>query len=98
MSYAKRTDHNQTEIVALLRKMGASVWITSALGKGAPDFVVGIRSVNLLVECKDGSKCASRRNLTPHEADFHANWKGQICIIESMDEAIALINRIGISK
>ncbi len=95
MAYAKRTDHNQTEIVKLARKMGASVWITSALGKGAPDFVIGVRGVNLLVECKDGEKVSSQRKLTPSEELFHSNWKGQIQIISSMQEAVQLINGTG---
>jgi len=98
MSRAKRTDQNQIEIVKVMRDMGASVWVTSHVGNGAPDFVAGIRGVNLLVEVKLGEKSPSRRKLTPFEEKFHLSWKGQICIIESVDDAIALINRTGVKK
>ncbi len=95
MAYAKRTDSNQTELVKLARKMGASVWITSSLGNGAPDFVLGVRGINLLVECKDGEKSPSQRKLTPCEQLFHLSWNGQIAIISSTDELVQLINGIG---
>ena len=71
--------------------MGATVAITSASGKGFPDLVVGYHGVNLLVEVKDGSKPPSKRRLSPAEIDFHTAWLGQICVVESVDEAIELI-------
>jgi hypothetical protein len=95
MAFPKRIDANQNEIVKALRNMGASVWITSALGQGAPDFVVGLRSLNILVELKDGKKRPSQRKLTPSEERFHNEWKGRIEIITSMEEAIALVNGLG---
>jgi hypothetical protein len=89
---AKRIDSNQTEIVKAFRTCGASVWITSSLGKGAPDCVVGYAGQNWLVEIKDGEKSPSQQNLTPCETKFHESWKGKIIIIRSVDEVIRFIN------
>lgn len=95
MAFPKRIDRNQNEIVKELRKMGVSVWITSASGKGSPDLVIGARGINLLVELKDGEKSASQRNLTPLEDVFHKLWQGQINIVNNMDEMKALLTQHG---
>lgn len=57
--------------------------ITSNLGGGFPDIVVGKYGINVLVEIKDGSKPPSKRKLTEDEADFHSAWRGMACVIES---------------
>jgi hypothetical protein len=88
----KRTDANQTAIVSAFRKCGASVAITSALGKGFPDLVVGYRRRNFLVEIKDGSKPPSAQKLTPDETKWHDAWRGQITIIRSVDDVLTLLN------
>jgi len=90
----KRIDKNQGEIVKALRKMGCSVWITSEHGKGAPDLAVGIDRKNYFFELKDGSKCLSAQELTPCEKKFHDEWKGQICIINSIEAAVAFVNTV----
>ena len=96
-NFSKRVDVNQKALTALWRGMGVSVWITSSLGKGAPDVVLGFtddrgRQVDLLVEIKDGSKPKSARKLTFDEAIFHEKWKGQICIISTEEEAMLIVN------
>jgi hypothetical protein len=88
---AAKIDANQNEIVKALRKLGASVWITSGLGKGAPDLVIGFRNKNYLAELKDGSKPPSARKLTDDEKEFHKLWYGQVAVIESVEQAIELI-------
>lgn len=86
-------DANQAQLVKAARGVGASVWITSALGKGAPDAVLGWQGRNLLVEFKDGSKPPSQRVLTPDEATFYREWRGQIAIVESVEQ---LYNLLGV--
>lgn len=86
-----RVDANQPAIVEALRKMGATVLHLHTIGKGAPDIAVGYKGKNALVEIKDGSKPPSARKLTPDEEKFHAEWRGQVTVIESVDEAIAFI-------
>lgn len=94
MAYAKRTDSNQTEIVDALRKCGCSVYITSNVGKGFTDIVFGLCGINFLGEIKDGKKPPSARKLTPEEKKFHEEWKGQVCILESVEQAIAFVNSV----
>jgi len=88
MRRAARVDANQRQIVEGLRKIGASVWITSAIGDGGPDLVVGFHGRNWLFEIKDGSKSPSRRDLTRGERDFAESWRGQWAVITSFDEAL----------
>lgn len=87
----KRTDANQTEIVNAARKLGATVQILSGIGKGCPDIVIGYKGINYLVEIKDGSKSLSQQKLTDAELRFFNTWRGQVCIIRSLDEIIKLL-------
>lgn len=88
---AARTDSNQAEIVAALRRAGASVAITSSLGGGFPDLVAGLNGKTYLLEVKDGTKPPSKRRLTPAESRFHASWLGHVCVVETEDEALAAV-------
>lgn len=87
---AKKIDANQAIIVKQLRKCGVSVAVTSMIGKGFPDLIIGRAGRNYLIELKDGSKSASRKQLTPDEQEFFDSWSGQVNKAESFDE-IALI-------
>lgn len=92
MRRAAKIDENQKEIVQALRAMGCSVAITSAVGAGFTDLVVGYRGVNYLVEIKDGSKPPSAQKLTPDQIEFHESWRGQKAVVNSVDAAIKLLN------
>ena len=87
-----RCDANQTAIVEALRKAGCSVAITSSSGDGFPDIVAGKNGVNWLIEIKDGNKPPSQQRLTDGQARFHDDWEGQICVINSVDDALELIS------
>jgi hypothetical protein len=91
MRRAAKIDANQNEIVKETRRFGASVTITSQLGKGFPDVIVGWKGKNYLWEIKDGSKCPSQRKLTPDEEEWHEAWQGQKAIIESTEQAIQFL-------
>lgn len=84
-----RIDANQRAIVEALRQLGATVQSLADVGKGCPDLLVGYKGRNLLVEVKDGEKCASRQMLTPAEADWGCRWRGQLVILRSVDEAVS---------
>jgi hypothetical protein len=76
---AAKVDGHQAEIVADLRRIpGCSVAITSVVGAGFPDLVIGYRGFNFLVELKDKTQPAHRHELTPDQRVFHENWTGQI--------------------
>lgn len=91
MRRAARVDANQNEIVQALRDMGASVAITSMVGSGFPDIVVGFRGRNYLIEIKDGSKPSSKRKLTPDEQKFFDTWRGIVFIANDINEALEII-------
>lgn len=73
-----------------LRAVGATVQSIAAIGKGAPDILVGYQGHNLLMEIKDGGKPKSRQSLTALEAEWHTVWRGQVAIVNSADQAVKL--------
>ena len=92
MRRAAKVDANQTEIVNALRQVGASVQSLASTGKGCPDLLVGFRGVNWLLEIKDGQKVRSARKLTEDQVVWHQTWRGKVYIVESVDQALNLLN------
>lgn len=91
---AAKVDINQAEIVAALRRCGATVQSLASIGHGCPDLLVGYREINYLMEIKDGNKAASRRQLTDDELCWLSDWRGQAFVVESIDDALAIIGAI----
>jgi hypothetical protein len=88
-----RIDANQNEIVKALRQIPhLSVAITSQLGQGFPDLVIGYRGKNYLIELKDGSKAPSVRRLTQDERTFHDQWFGSIFVCDSLEAILKVLN------
>lgn len=94
MRRAARTDRNQIEIVDALRAVGCSVQTLAAIGEGCPDLLVGIGHSNLLMEIKDGARVPSARRLTLDQCKWHIEWRGQVAVINSVDEALVLVQEI----
>ena len=90
---AARVDGNQAEIVAALRRAGCSVAITSGVGHGFPDLVVGVgvedEARTLLMEVKRPGE-----RLTPDEARWHDAWRGHVAIVYSIDDALRSVGRL----
>lgn len=83
---AKRVDANQAEIVADLRAIGASVQHLHEVGHGCPDLLVGFRGENYLFEIKSlGGR------LTLEQRCWHDLWRGQLAVIRSIEEALAIM-------
>lgn len=91
MRRAAKVDANQAEIVAALRKIGATVQPLHAVGQGCPDLLVGWRGMTSLLEVKDGNKPPSARKLTEDQERWHAEWRGQVAVVETVEQAIAAI-------
>lgn len=96
MRRAAKVDANHAAIVAALRDAGCGVLDLSAVGKGCPDLLVHPPTfpecrMAVLMEIKDGAKSASRRKLTPAQVKFHAEWKGWIHTVTSVDEALKAV-------
>ena len=100
MSFAKRVDSNQKEIVADVRKYlpEATVRDLSGSGFGIPDLLIGWQGINFLFEIKDPEKPMSARDLTDAQKKFHGEWQGQVQIAHSAAEICAHIARYVISK
>ena len=85
--YANRRDANETEIIKALRDIGASVYQLDL----PVDLLVGFRARNFLLEIKDGDKSPSRQGLTETQKRFVKLWRGQVRIVNSVDEAIRVV-------
>ena len=90
----KRTDRNHAEIVKQLRGRGYSAFSTASVGRGFGDLAVGKYGRNFFFEVKDPNQPPSARRLTDAEEKFHQAWQGQIDIIETADEAIAIMEDV----
>ncbi len=89
----KRIDKNQPEIVKAFRQLGCQVAITSNVGHGFPDLIVGRPWLHkmLMVEIKDGSKPRSARKLTQDEETFRDAWSGSYAVVESIPDVVRVV-------
>ena len=78
-----------------LRKLGCTVQSISNIGGGCPDLLVGYRCVNYLLELKDPCQPKSGRELTIYEKEWHTIWNGQVCTVETLNDACRVLG-IGI--
>lgn len=91
MRRAAKVDRNQTEIVAALRGIGATVQPLHAVGQGCPDLLAGFRGVNYLIEVKDWQAAKSDRQLNDRQQQWHGGWKGQVAVVETVGAALAVV-------
>lgn len=94
MRRAAKVDSNHAAIVRQLRQVGATVQSLASQGQGCPDLLVGYRGANHLLEVKDGAKSPSKQQLTPDEARWHQEWRGQVVVVRSADEALAAVGAV----
>jgi hypothetical protein len=96
MKYAARVDANQLATIKEFQRAmpDASVFDASACGEGFPDLVVGWRGNNYLFEVKNPEMSPSRRALTEPQESFHGSWQGQVHVVHSAAEMLAVMLRI----
>lgn len=87
-----RLDANQALIMRDLKKCGVSVEPLNTLGGGIPDLLCGYQGANYLLEVKDSSQPPSKKKLTEDEVNWHENWHGQKCVVETLEEALKACN------
>ena len=93
--HAARSDSNQQDIIDALRAAGASVFDTSRVGGGFPDLVVGfgggigITARTYLMEVK-----TVNGKLNKKQVKFHNEWRGQVDIVRSAEDALKVIGRL----
>lgn len=90
-------DANQNRIIEAFRRQGWRVRPTHTLGEGFPDLVISRGGYTALVEIKDGSKPTSACKLTEDEQKFHADWQGDIFIVESVED-VRVFSNIKVKK
>ncbi len=88
--YCKRVDKNQNHIVSVFRKLGASVYILSMVGKNFPDIAIGFRGRTVLIEIKDAAG-----KLTEGQERFFEEWKGDVRIVRNDDDVINIMSELG---
>jgi Holliday junction resolvase len=92
MTYAKRVDKNQKAIVDEFRRLGFSVYITSHVGRGFPDIMVGMGNTHtILVEIKSTDKA----KFTDAQSEFMSKWTGgPVVRIDSIEGVQRLANML----
>lgn len=86
MTYARKVDANQKGIVDALRAVGVSVLDLSRCGHGTPDLLCAKGQRAWLIECK-----GPKGTLTEDQAKFIEGWRGDVHIIRTVGEALALV-------
>ena len=84
-----RKDDNQKNIEDELRARGMDV-IDIHDGPFA-DLMVGFQGVNFLFEVKNPDKVPSKRRLTKNQKRDYLSWRGQLDVIETAEDALAII-------
>jgi hypothetical protein len=88
--YAARVDGNQSALVEQIEELGASVQSLHTLGGGVPDLLVGYRGLNYLLEVKDPAQPPSKRKLRETQVLWHSDWRGQVAIVETVEDFLKL--------
>ena len=83
MTSPRRTDANQSAIVAALRAVGVWVWDTHELGLGFPDLVTWHNGEFRLVEVK-----TAMGRLTCWEREFIERCPGVVHVVRSVSDAL----------
>lgn len=92
MRRAAKVDANQTEIVAALSRVGASVQSLHTVGRGVPDLLVGFRGQTYLLEVKNRD---GKNKIEETQKEWHRSWKGTpALIVESVEQALRAIGAI----
>ena len=88
MTYAKKVDLIQKDVVKALRDYGADVFLLHMVGKGIPDALIAYNDQTILMEFKDGAD----KRLTPDQIKLFANWQGgPLFRVNSVQEAIDVL-------
>ena len=87
----KRVDNTQKEIVAVLRKLGASVVHLHTVGQGCPDIAFAYRHQTYLAEIKNGPL---GYKFTPSQKRFHVTWRAPIALFDSVESVIEFIKEV----
>lgn len=92
MRRAAKVDANHAEIVAALRGAGCSVVSLASVGAGVPDLCVATpRGETWLMECKNPANKTRTGKLNAEQKAFMAAWPGKLAVVESAEQALAIV-------
>lgn len=80
--FATQRDANESEIVQVLRKAGASVELIDT----PCDLLVGVSGETMLVEVK-----TEKGAFTKPQKEFHKRWKGNYVVVVTIDQALKVV-------
>jgi hypothetical protein len=87
-----QSDKAEKEIVEGLRKLGYSV---CKIGQPV-DLLVGKHNNNALFEVKNPkAKGQAAGKLSDKQEEFFENWRGQVSVVTSLEEAVNTLKKIG---
>jgi hypothetical protein len=89
MRRAARVDGNQADIVAALRKVGATVTLLHQLGGGVPDLLVSFRQRWYVMECK-----TENGSHTPAQKDWIAEQRAPVYTVTSAGQAVEFLTNV----
>lgn len=92
--YARRKDRNHPAIVGAFVGMGCTVEVHEPSTTGAPDLIVGVAGINLLIEVKPDVKAKDKRELRDTQREWHEGWRGQVAVVRTVDDVVTLVNRV----
>ncbi len=88
--FTSHPDDNQGGLVKNLRKAGASILILERNARGCPDFLMGYRFIDQLVEVKQPGE-----KPTPSQYDWHRRWHGRpVVVIRTLDDGLAVLSQM----
>ncbi len=90
MRRAAKVDGNHELIASCFLAAGFSVQSLAAVGGGCPDLLVAGPLNTFVVEVKDPQQGKTR--FTPAQKKWHANWKGRAHLVETVEQALLLID------
>lgn len=91
---ANKVDGNHRQIADALASIpGVVVQSLAAIGGGVPDLLVSVAGRNLLLEVKvpNGPRAKRRWVLTDDQQRWHRVWTGQVSVVCSVEEALAVV-------
>ena len=92
MRRASKRDANHAPIADALRNAGCRVIDLAAVGCGVPDLLVCEPTWPFdmhLIEIKNTNGRGNK--LTPEQVKFHAEWKGKLHVVTTVDEALCAV-------
>jgi len=87
--YDAKRDENEKAIVKALEAQWPNQISVQRAVPPVPDLLVGIGRVNVILEVKMPGE-----PLTPAQEVWHSQWHGQVCVVESPEQAIGVVARI----